>query len=220
MLNFSVFDNGKAAKEFALRNAYLIGSDGSAMRANITFVDGAIACDKREAGSAALALQRPVGDCGELTLQTCLLPDRDEPYLLNVELARHRLMSVYNKSEDWGMFDIEPGHPVSRRVDLARKLFIEALCLQNEHPAKADQAAHKSLVAAIDGSEQLHGPTAVLACDLRKPAIIHSFYEILDLQPYVIDHGVHGLEEIRVFLHIFLEQKLGLNQTAGPVPGG
>jgi len=168
MLNFSVFDNGKAAKDFAIRNAYLIGSDGSAMRANITFADGTIACDKREAGSAALALQRPAGDCGELTLQTCLLPDRDEPYLLNVELARHRLMSVYNKSEDWGMFDIEPGHPVSRRVDLARKLFIEALCLQNEDPAKAAQAAHESLVAAIDGSEELTLAHADLLLNRRK----------------------------------------------------
>jgi len=168
MLSFRVFEGDTPAKSFPIRNAYLIGSDSGAMRANITFADGLIVCDKRETGSAALALQRAVGECGELTLQTCLLPDRDEPYLLNVELARHRLMSVYNKSEDWGMFDIEPGHPVSRRVDLSRRLFIESLCLQNDHPAKADKTAHDSLIASIDGSEELTLAHADLLLNRRK----------------------------------------------------
>ena len=168
MLKFRVFDNDKPAQAFAIRNAYLIGSDGGAMRATIVFADGQIVCDTRENGVAALALQLPVGDCGALTVQTCLLQGRDEPYLLGVELARHRLMTVYNKSEDWGMFDIEPEHPVSRRVDLARKLFIEALGLQREHPVKADKLARDSLVAAIDGSEELALAHADLLLNRRK----------------------------------------------------
>ena len=125
------------------------------MRAQISYRDGIIHCQKLEAGVAALAIQMPVGDCGELTLQTCLMPDRDEPYLLNVELARHQLMLLYNKQEDWGMFDLEPDHKVSKRAALARKLFIEALCLLKEDPVEADRLARDGLVAGLDGCEEL-----------------------------------------------------------------
>lgn len=168
MLKFVVFNDGKVPPRLPIRNAYLIGSDNSAMRAAITYEDGVIQCDKREAGVASLALQLPVGDCGELTLQTCLLPDRDDPYLLHIELARHRLMLLYNKSEDWGMFDIRSDHPVTKRVDLARKKFIEALCLQKEDPAKADGMAREALILSIDGSEELALAHADLLLNRRK----------------------------------------------------
>lgn len=157
MLKFHVFDNGKPATRWALRNAYLLGSDNSAMRCDIRFdgEHGLILCEKREGGAAALALQQSVGECGELTLQTCLLPDRDEPYILNLELARHRLMVLYNKLEDWAMFDLSPDHAVMKRVENARRMFVEALCLQNTEPARADFLAHECLVTSVDGSEEL-----------------------------------------------------------------
>src|SRR5438045_2909649 len=99
MLKFQVFEAGQPATRWPLRNAHLLGADHSAMRGSIRFEQGLLVCEKKESGAAALALQQDVGDCGELTLQTCLLPDREEPYLLTLELARHRLMTLYNKFE-------------------------------------------------------------------------------------------------------------------------
>jgi hypothetical protein len=168
MLKFRVFDDDGPADAFPIRNAHLIGSDQTAMRATISFADGVIQCDKSDSGVAALALQLPVGVCGELTVQTCLLQDRDEPYLLSLELARHRLMNVYHKSEDWGMFDIHSEHPVSKRIDAARKLFIEALGLQAQKPAEADALVRESLGLSIDGSEELALAHADLLLNRRK----------------------------------------------------
>lgn len=168
MLKFQVYSNGEQARDFPVRNAYLIGSDNSAMRADIQFSDGVVKCDKRESGVAALALQVPIGACGELTVQTCLLPERDEPYQLSIELARHRLMTIYMKSEDWGMFDLEPDHSVIHRMGRARTLFIEALCLQNDEPAKAEKMARESLAVSIDGSEELALAHADLLFNRRK----------------------------------------------------
>ncbi|MEE9212034.1 MAG: endo-1,4-beta-xylanase [Phycisphaeraceae bacterium] len=168
MLKFLVFDDGRSPDSWPLRNPHLLGSDGNAMRADILFADGAVVVDKRESGAAALAIQQPVGDCGELTIQTCLLPDRDEPYLLSVEQARHRLMVLYNKLEDWGMFDLGPDHAVVKRTELALRLFIESLCCQSEDPAKADRLAKDSLVAAIDGSEELALAHAELLLNRRQ----------------------------------------------------
>ena len=155
MLSFSVIENGQPGNDWPLRNAYLIGSDRNPMRGEIKFQAGAIVCIKREAGSAALALQKPVGRCGEMTIQTCLLPERSTPYLLNLELARHQLMRLYNKLEDWGLFDLDPTHAVMKRVDVARDKFIDALSRQNNDRTGSERSAHESLVAAIDGCEEL-----------------------------------------------------------------
>lgn len=155
MLKFLVFENGQPAEHWPVRNAYMIGADGSAMRGTMTYRDRMLVCDKREPGAAAIALQTPCGELGELTVQTCLLPDREEPYLLSLELARHRLMMLYKKSEDWGMFDIAADHPVARRFEMARRMFVEALCVRPDNQVKADSLAKDCLALAIDGSEEL-----------------------------------------------------------------
>lgn len=168
MLKFLVFDDGKPATQWPVRNSYLIGSDNNPMRGDISFEDGYITCEKRELGAAAMALQIPVGECGELTVQTCLLPDREEPYILMLELARHRLMTLYNKLEEWAMFDTGPDHPVTRRAELSRKLFIEALCSQKDEPARSDKLSRDCLAAALDGSEELAVAHAELLLNRRK----------------------------------------------------
>jgi len=174
MLKFLVFDGGKPAAELPVRNAYLLGADGSALRADIAFDAraGAIVCRKRDVGAAALAIQRPVGAVGELTLQTCLLPERDEPYVLSVELARHRLLTIYTKLEEWAMFEIEHDHPFVKRLDRAKSLFIDALCYVHREPAKADEVALESLVTAVDGSEELALAHADLLLARRQDASV------------------------------------------------
>ncbi|MEM6392687.1 MAG: endo-1,4-beta-xylanase [Planctomycetota bacterium] len=156
MLRFYVFDHDALpASTWPLRNAYIVGADGNAMRCDITFRNGIIDVHKRDAGAAALALQHPAGDLGELTLQTCLLPDREEPYILTLELARHRLMTLYAKLEDWQMFELPEDHPVTKRSETARKKFIEALCRAGDSPEEAARLAGESLHTALDGSEEL-----------------------------------------------------------------
>ncbi|MFA9478739.1 endo-1,4-beta-xylanase [Phycisphaerales bacterium AB-hyl4] len=168
MLKFLVYDNGKPAERWRLRNAYLIGADGSAMRGEVRYEDGHVICEKREAGSCALALQYPVKGLGEMTIQTCLLPERVEPYLLTLELARHRLMTLYTKLEDWGMFELDSEHVVTKRTEKSRQLFVEALSQQGEDPAEADRMAHECLAASLDGSEELALAHSELLLNRRK----------------------------------------------------
>ncbi|MEM9022009.1 MAG: endo-1,4-beta-xylanase [Planctomycetota bacterium] len=168
MLSFRVFDGDRPAEDWPLRNAYLVGADGNAIRAEINQGNGLIKAEKREAGVCAFALQHQVGDLGELTIQTCLLPERNSPYILNLELARHRLMLIYNKLEDWSMFDLAEDHPVTRRQTIARDLFIEALCLQHDNPPQAAKIAQQALIAAVDGTEELALAHAELLLNRRK----------------------------------------------------
>ncbi len=155
MLKFRVYDGGGPAKRCALVQAYLVGPDGNPVRANIAFENGLIVCEKRDAGSAALALQQLVEGCGRLVVQTCLLQDRPEPYLLSLELARHRVQLLYVKLEDWAMFDVGLPAALAKRLELARRLFIKALGYRGDDPARCDKTAKRCLAVAIDASEAL-----------------------------------------------------------------
>lgn len=169
MLKFLVYDDrGQPTENFSLRGAYLLGIDNTSTYGNITFDAGIIHCQKRESSAVALAVQRTLEGCGELIIQTCLLPDRAEPYLLHIELARHRLMSVYAKLEEWVMFDIDPEHPFHALINEARNNFIDALCHQSDSPAEADSLARTALVAAVKASEVLAETHAELLLTRRK----------------------------------------------------
>jgi len=170
MFKFLVFEGDWPAKQWPIRNAYLVGADGNAIRSDIHFEGGCVVVQKRETGAAAFTIQHLAGDIGELTVQTCLIPESDKPYILNLELARHRLMLLYAKLEEWGMFDLDEDHPVTRRANIAREFFIKALCVQHENAGEASRIAQQALIAAIDGSEELALAHSELLLNKRKSA--------------------------------------------------
>lgn len=167
MLKFAVYENGKPAVEMPLRFAHLLGADDVGMRGRIGFADGVISCEKTGFNSAALALQWPVENHGHLMLQTCLLPDREDPYLLSLELARHRLMKLIAKQEDWSLFDLPEDHPASKRLALARKRFIDALDAIDD-PVQADALARQALALGVDASEEMTLAQALPQVQRRK----------------------------------------------------
>lgn len=169
MLKFLVYENAQPARSFELSNAHLLGADHIGERGTITFADGQIQVEKRSAGPVALCLQYPCREVGELTLQTCLLPDRPEPYLLSLELVRHRLMLILSKQEDWMLFDLPADHPAMRRLHIARSLFIRALNALDD-PAEADRLAKDALAIAVDASEELALAHAELLFTRRRDA--------------------------------------------------
>jgi hypothetical protein len=186
MLSFVVFDHtsgaGVAHADWPLRHAYVFGADDVPVQADVRFADGVIRCEKRSGESAGLCLQFPVDPAadaplpgtdgaglGPLTVQTCLLPDRDKPYLLSLELARHRLMMILNKLEDWALFDLPPDHPAIATFERARRAFTAAVVAQGDAPppgspeaaaglpysAAADRLARQALSLAMEAGELL-----------------------------------------------------------------
>ncbi len=156
MLKFVIYNQqGDIAQKYNLRNAYLIGNDNNATRGKITFEEGILYIEKREAGSIALALQQEVSGKSSFTLRTCMLPERNEPYLLNLELARHRIMMIYNKLEDWGMFDFDQNSEPMELFEKSKILFFEAISLQTSDPSQAENIAKQALEHALDASESL-----------------------------------------------------------------
>jgi len=153
-VKFQVFKDGTLAEDFNLSAAYIFGADAVALRSanKISFKNGIIDCRKKTSESAGLALLWPVGDFGKILLTTTRLPERKKPYVLNVELARAKLMQITLKREEWSLFE-ETNH-FAQLAHEAQRLFIKAL-RNIADPAKASVLADKALKKAIVFSEQL-----------------------------------------------------------------
>ena len=152
-MEFQIFGNGKVVTDFALSGAYLFGTDGIALRrAQIAYKDGLIVCSKANLETAGLALLWPVEGFGKVLLSTTCLPEKRTRYILNVELARAKLMHILNKREDWSFFNSIEG--LEDLLNESRDLLIRAIQKISDPPAAA-QLADESLKKALDFSESL-----------------------------------------------------------------
>ncbi|MHC4309357.1 MAG: endo-1,4-beta-xylanase [Planctomycetota bacterium] len=164
-MRFQVFENGKVVEKFKLCGAYLFGTDGvSIRRAKITFKKGIIECEKPNLGTAGLALLWPIDGFGKVLLSTTCLPERAAPYILNVEVARARLMQIINKREDWSFFDSVEG--LEGIYKEGQDLFIQAIQKIAEAPL-ASKLADESLRKAVVFSERLAVKQAEVLFDAR-----------------------------------------------------
>jgi hypothetical protein len=176
MLRFVSLERTRVAQG-AVAGAYLLGQDNVAIAGEVTGSDNIIHCEKTTSEAAALALQvdlredtlEILGDdrtvegveltpLGVLMLQTCLLPERDKPYLLTIELARHRIMLLLTKLEEWGAFEHAEGSLAMRLLARAREAFVQALVhAQDSVEPDSPAAVHglRALWIAIEASERL-----------------------------------------------------------------
>lgn len=152
-MKFQVLRDGQIVKDFTPFGAYLFGTDGiSIRRARITFSDGHVDCIRPNLETAGLALLWPVEGFGKIMLPTTCLPERERPYILNVEIARAKLMQITNRREDWSFFDsLEGLEEIARQ---SQDLFIKAVQTIGDPPVAA-KLADASLRKAMVYSEKL-----------------------------------------------------------------
>ncbi len=186
MHSFAVFDDVGPATAWPLRHANITGPDDIAVHGEVSFRDGLIVCEKRSQDAAGLSVQFEVRDpdepadsadstLGTVTLRTTLLPARDRPYLLSLELARARLMLILNKLEDWALFDLAPDHPVMVEFEAARCSFTEAVVAvggEGLTPA-ADKLARRALWKALACSDRLVTAQSELQLKRRMSGELH-----------------------------------------------
>jgi len=152
-VKFQVFKDGKTLDDFEPRGAYLFGADGIPIRrAQIDFKNGLLHYSKPNLETAGLALLWPIDGFGKVMLPTTCLPERPDPYNLNLEIARAKLMQIIIKREDWSFVDDVEG--LSQNLGQAQDLFIKAVQNITDAP-KAAELADQSLKKAIVFSEAL-----------------------------------------------------------------
>lgn len=165
-MKFQVFSNGKAIESFKISGAYMFGIDAVPLRepVKISFKGGGIHCSKKSNDSAGLALLWSVQGCGQMLLSTSRLPEREKPYILNLELARAKLMEITVKREEWGLF--EEDDKSNDTFSQAERLFVDSLKNISD-PAKASMLADKALKKAIVYAEHLAGKHSEIILSAR-----------------------------------------------------
>lgn len=152
MLRFTLQDHFRFDDADAPSWAYILGKESLTIPGHVVCADGEIRVRKSVAEPAALAVCADLGDAGTLTMQTCLLPDRDAPYNLGIELVRHRLMLILTKLEDWNLTDLPADHPITRELDEVREMFTLALIATGD---RAADIAHEALRRAVRLSDMM-----------------------------------------------------------------
>lgn len=137
-----------------LVGAHLLGTDNVPARGSVELSEDLIKCDGRTDEPLALSLLWPVHDYGEVQIDTSRVPPRNEPYVLQVELARRRLMQITFKREEWGLFDYDGMEDIAREIDDARDAFLASLGHLGSE-AVAAKWADIALTQAVRASERM-----------------------------------------------------------------
>lgn len=154
MHRFSCYPTQEHKPPISLHGAHLLGSDNVPVRAEIQWRKNEIRCTPRTRDPVGLSLLWPVKGFGAVQLQTTRLPAREKPYHLHLELARHQLMRISVKREEWGLFDYSGMDEVAARIDRARDFFIQAL-QQVEDPAATARLADEALAVGLWAAEEM-----------------------------------------------------------------
>ena len=166
-LKFEIYREGARVTSFVPVAAMAMGPESVPIPGEVVFKDGVLVLSRTDDHAVGLSLLWDAGPLGSYQLETTRVPPREEPYNLNVELARFRLMKVIQKQEDWNLFDFPKADKFTARFKEAQSLFTDALG-KLDQPVEAAGLADQALAIALDLSEQLSGFHGELLINRRR----------------------------------------------------
>jgi hypothetical protein len=176
-VKFLIFKDGNQLQGYTPVAPVVLGPESVPIAGEVVFRDGVLIANRSDEHAIGLGLLWDMGPLGCFHLETTRLQHRDAPYILNLELARGRLMKIIQKREDWNLFDFPRMEKLQALFQEAQSLFVEALSRQDE-PAEASTYADQALELALDMSEQLavfHGELLLNRRRLNGPYVKHMF---------------------------------------------
>lgn len=154
MYRFAFYSRPDSGPMTDLRGAFLVGADGVPVKGELRLEKSQIVVDTRSPDPIGICLLWRVPGVGVYQLETTRLLPRSEPYHLHIELARHRLMRISIKREEWGLFDYPGMDAIAEKIDAARDAFVAALS-ESARPEAAAAKADQALADSISASEQM-----------------------------------------------------------------
>jgi len=149
-VKFEIYRNRTRVMSFEPAGAIAVGPESVPIPAEVVFRDGLLVVNRKDDQPVGVALLWQVSESDTLHVETTRVMPRDKPYVLNVELARFRLMRIMQKQEDWNLFELgKAAEKFSQRFDEAELMFSEALGKLHE-PAEAAALADRSLQITVE----------------------------------------------------------------------
>lgn len=153
-ITFEIYRDGQRLTQFSPVNPVALGPESVAIPGEVVFENGRLVVARTDEHAVGVSLLWDVGTHGTYHMETTRLQPRPEPYNLNVELARSRLMKIVQKQEDWNLFDFPRADQYAAMFREAQGYFADSLGKLHE-PAEAARLADRALAIAVDVSEQL-----------------------------------------------------------------
>ena len=166
-LKFEIYKNGERVTQFVPVDAMALGPESVPWPGSVSFRDDLLIVSRAEDHASAVSLLWDIGQRGAYQMETTRLPPRAKPYVLNVELARFRLMKIVQKQEDWNLFDFPKTEKLQTQFREAQGLFAQALA-HLDVPAAASKLADRSMEVSFDLSEELAKFHAELLLNRRR----------------------------------------------------
>ena len=166
-IKFAIYREGKLLTSFTPVAAVVMGPESVPIAGEVVFKDALLQVIRTEEIPAGVSLLWDAGNVGNLVLETTRLQPNATPYILNIELARSRLMKIVQKQEDWNLFDFPRAEKLIQRCREAQAMFADALGKLDD-PATASQLADNVLNIALEASEELASFHAELLLNRRR----------------------------------------------------
>ena len=133
---------------------YLTGSDGRVFPTRIEVEDSIVGCRRTTSESCKFHVAFPVRDFGRPFVSTASLPEREQPYVLVVELARGKIVQVRNQASAWELAGMQIPAAFAAASRAAHRAFAHAATSQGD-PEAATQLAIEALHHAFRAAEIL-----------------------------------------------------------------
>src|SRR4051794_3100827 len=91
-VKFEIYREGSRLTTFSPVAAMAMGPESVPISGEVSFRDGLLVMNRGDDHAAGVSLLWDLGPLGSFQLETTRLLPREKPYILNVELARFRLM--------------------------------------------------------------------------------------------------------------------------------
>jgi hypothetical protein len=166
-LKFEIYQGGERQLQFAPAGAVAMGPESVPVPGDVVFDGGLLVVTRSDEQPTGVALLWDMGAAGSYFLETTRLMPRAQPYVLNVELARFRLMRIVQKQEDWNLFDFPRAEKFAVKFREAQTIFAEALGNLDD-AAAASVLADQALLVALELSEELGAFHADLLIQRRR----------------------------------------------------
>ena len=152
-MRFRVFPIERNTEQLA-RQAYLTGLDRMSWPVHAAIEEDTLVLHREVSESAKLHAPWPIEGHGELALSTGSLIEREEPYLLPLELARGTVVQVRNQLADWRLIGLTAPPPVEAKMATAIEQLSRAV-VEQRNPDAAARLANEAIREALDAANLL-----------------------------------------------------------------
>lgn len=137
-----------------IHRAFICGFDQTVHATRVEIDDTTLICRRQVSESGKLNISWPVSGFGKPVVSTASLPERQEPYLLPLELARGKIVQLRNQLANWEGAGMQIPNGYANLSASAHKLFTQAVGAQDDLE-RCGKLADLALQFAFEAAELL-----------------------------------------------------------------